>query len=163
MGGIGGIGGMGRRWRGAVASAGTAALVVMTVVLAVPASSSVAAAPVIAPAAAAPVSAAAPEAADPTTPIDVTKSGPATTLEGEPVRYTLTASNPTAAEGGVAQFNASFSDVLPAGVTYVPGSTEPSYIGDPTVATDPTPGPRRSSGRTTSICRRAIATRSASR
>ncbi len=140
MGGIGGIGGMGRRWRGAVASAGTAALVVMTVVLAVPASSSVAAAPVVAPAAAAPVSAAAPEAADPTTPIDVTKSGPATTLEGEPVRYTLTASNPTAAEGGVAQFNASFSDVLPAGVTYVPGSTEPSYIGDPTVATDPDTG-----------------------
>ena len=57
-----------------------------------------------------------------------------------PVRYTLAASNPTAGAGGVTQYNVSFSDVLPAGVTYVAGSTEPADIGDPTVITDPDTG-----------------------
>lgn len=59
---------------------------------------------------------------------------------GAPVRYTLAASNPASAAGGAQQFNVSFSDVLPAGVTYVAGSTLPSDIGDPTVITNPTTG-----------------------
>jgi large repetitive protein len=80
-----------------------------------------------------PASAAAP-------PIQVSKSGPTSTLEGSPVRYTLSASNPAAGAGGVVQFNVSFRDVLPAGVTYVAGSTLPADAGEPTVVTDPDTG-----------------------
>jgi large repetitive protein len=72
-------------------------------------------------------------AADPP-PIEVTKTGPASTVAGSTVTYTLTASNPAGA-GVVEQFNVSFRDVLPPGVSYVPGSTTPSDFDDPTAVT----------------------------
>jgi large repetitive protein len=119
---------------------GWATWLLVSAIVAVPAVSSAAAVPTQAARTQAALVAAVPEAADPPAPIDVTKSGPSSTLVGEPVRYTLTASNPTAGAGGAPQFNVSFSDVLPPGVTYVAGSTRPADIGDPTVVTDPTTG-----------------------
>ena len=124
----------------AVRSTFAALLVMLTAMVAAPAFATTKAAPVAsfhsAKRAAAILTAA---AADPP-PITVTKSGPATTLVGSPVRYTLAAANPAAGAGGVQQYNVSFSDVLPAGVTYVAGSTLPSDIGDPTVVTDAATG-----------------------
>ncbi len=124
----------------AVRSTFAALLVVLSTMVAAPAFATTAAAPPGAfhsgTRAAATLTAA---AADPP-PISVTKSGPATTLVGSPVRYTLAAANPAAGAGGVQQYNVSFRDVLPAGVTYVAGSTLPSDIGDPTVVTDPVTG-----------------------
>jgi uncharacterized repeat protein (TIGR01451 family) len=54
-------------------------------------------------------------------------------LVGEPVTYTLTVTNPADA---VPAFNLSLRDVLPAGMTYVPGSTTPADVGDPTLIAD---------------------------
>ncbi len=82
----------------------------------------------------------APSARAATPPLTLAKTGPATVLEGSAARYTLTASNPPASAGGVAQFNVSFSDSLPVGVAYTPGSTLPADLGDPTVIADPTTG-----------------------
>ena len=67
--------------------------------------------------------------ADPS--LTLTESAPASILYGEPSTVSLTASN-----GGTAGYNASFEDVLPAGVSYVAGSTTPSTVGDPTILTD---------------------------
>ena len=53
-------------------------------------------------------------------------------LVGENVAYRLTAAN----DGTVDLYNVTFRDVLPAGVTYVPGSTTPESVGDPSVYTD---------------------------
>lgn len=53
--------------------------------------------------------------------------------------YTLTAENPSQA-AAVPQYNLTFRDVLPAGVTYAPGSTDPGWIGDPTIYVDPVDG-----------------------
>jgi large repetitive protein len=72
--------------------------------------------------------------------VNLSKTGPSNALPGEPVTYTLNASNPTAANGGVIQYNISFRDVLPPGVTYVSGSTQPTYAGEPTIVTDPVTG-----------------------
>lgn len=69
-----------------------------------------------------------------TPPIQVTKSGPSEVIAGSTATYTVTATNPGT---GVPQYDVSFRDVLPPGVTYVPGSTTPADSGDPTVITQP--------------------------
>ena len=130
-----------RGWRAALVSGCATWLLVSTALVAVPAVSLTAAAPNQSAPTPAALVAAVPDATDPPAPpINVAKSGPSSTLVGAPVRYTLTGSNPATGAGGVAQYNVSFRDVLPAGVTYVAGSTQPSDIGDPTVITDPTTG-----------------------
>jgi large repetitive protein len=67
-------------------------------------------------------------------PLQLTKSGPSSTTPGSTVSYTLTATNPT---DGVNQYDVSFRDQLPPGVTYVSGSTQPADLGDPTIVTQP--------------------------
>ncbi|SOD70698.1 uncharacterized repeat protein (TIGR01451 family)/fimbrial isopeptide formation D2 family protein [Jatrophihabitans sp. GAS493] len=73
-------------------------------------------------------------------PITLSKSGPGSVVEGGTATYRFTASNPTAAAGGVNQFNLSFTDVLAPGTTYIGGSTTPAQEGDPTISTDPGSG-----------------------
>ena len=68
--------------------------------------------------------------------ISVAKRAPSSVLAGEPVTFTLTASNPAANPGAVPEYNTSLRDVLPRGLAYQAGSTRPSDIGDPTVITD---------------------------
>ena len=63
--------------------------------------------------------------------ISVSKSADAQVLAGGTVHFTLTASNP----GTALEYNVSFRDQLPPGVTYVPGSTTPADVGNPQVAT----------------------------
>ncbi len=65
--------------------------------------------------------------------ITLDKKAPASVLLGDPVPYTLTASNPT---GNAPLYNVSFSDVLPTGFEYV-GPTDPLSAGEPTVTTTP--------------------------
>jgi uncharacterized repeat protein (TIGR01451 family)/fimbrial isopeptide formation D2 family protein len=72
-----------------------------------------------------------PAAAAGTISLDKSSSGPV--LLGGQVEYRLAATNP--AGSGVEQYNLSFSDVLPVGVTYVAGSTSPSNYGEPQVIT----------------------------
>ena len=70
--------------------------------------------------------------------IAMTKTAPATVLLGAQVTYALTVTNPT---GPAAAFNVSYRDVLPVGLTYVPGSTSPADAGDPTtIANQPAAG-----------------------
>ncbi len=52
----------------------------------------------------------------------LSKSTPGAVLYGEDIPVVLTLSNPTALDG----FNASFTDVLPFGVSYVAGSSDPA-------------------------------------
>jgi uncharacterized repeat protein (TIGR01451 family)/fimbrial isopeptide formation D2 family protein len=52
-----------------------------------------------------------------------------TVLLGGTADFTLTAKN----SSGSTQYNLSFSDVLPAGATYKPGSTTPASYGEPTI------------------------------
>ena len=80
--------------------------------------------------AAAPVAAAAGPA------ISVAKSAPGSVLVGDTIGYTLTATNPSSNPGAVPDYNVTFRDVLPVGVTYVAGSTTPSALGDPTIITN---------------------------
>ena len=54
--------------------------------------------------------------------ISLTKAMPGETLYGTPTPVTLTASNSSATNG----FNLSFNDVLPPGVTFIPGSPAPT-------------------------------------
>jgi len=64
----------------------------------------------------------------------ITKEAPGEVLVGEPVRFTLAASAP---EGNnSALFNGTLRDVLPVGMTYVNGSTEPAEVGDPLIRTN---------------------------
>ncbi|MCB0913154.1 MAG: DUF11 domain-containing protein, partial [Propionibacteriaceae bacterium] len=72
-----------------------------------------------------------PAAAAGTISLDKSSSGPV--LLGGQVEYRLAATNP--AGSGVEQYNLSYSDVLPVGVTYVAGSTSPSNYGEPQVIT----------------------------
>ena len=65
--------------------------------------------------------------------ITLDKKAPASVLLGDPVPYSLTASNPP---GNDPLYNVSFSDVLPAGFEYV-GPTDPAAAGEPTVTTTP--------------------------
>lgn len=75
--------------------------------------------------------------------IGLRKDAPATVLVGTPIDFSLEVSNPA---GQPRAFNVTFRDVLPAGVSYVPGSTSPSSAGEPTIVTD-----RPASGQTTLI------------
>ncbi|MFC6009052.1 hypothetical protein [Angustibacter luteus] len=59
---------------------------------------------------------------------------------GEPITYTLTATNPTSNPDATVEYNLSYTDVLPAGVTYVPGSTSVNRIGEPQVISGPGAG-----------------------
>jgi uncharacterized repeat protein (TIGR01451 family)/fimbrial isopeptide formation D2 family protein len=60
----------------------------------------------------------------------VSKSGDAAVLVDAPIHYTVKARN----AGSSPEYNLSFRDVLPLGVTYVPGSTSaPKGLGDPTI------------------------------
>lgn len=77
----------------------------------------------------------APAAAAGTPAITVGKQAPATVLAGLPIGYTLTASNSAANPGAQPEYNASFRDLLPLGLSYTAGSTTPADAGDPTIYT----------------------------
>ena len=64
--------------------------------------------------------------------IALTATASSSVLYGNPVTVTLTATNSTTTPG----YNVAFSDVLPVGVSYVPGSTLPTSADEPTVLTD---------------------------
>jgi uncharacterized repeat protein (TIGR01451 family)/fimbrial isopeptide formation D2 family protein/LPXTG-motif cell wall-anchored protein len=68
--------------------------------------------------------------------IALAKTAPASVLAGKPISFTLTASNPSANVSAAPEYNASFRDVLPLGLTYTPGSTTPADVGDPTIITN---------------------------
>lgn len=65
----------------------------------------------------------------------VSKDSAASVLVGDEVAVSLSATN----NGDQPEYNLSFRDRLPAGVTYVPGSTRPTSIGEPTVVTGGAP------------------------
>ena len=69
--------------------------------------------------------------------ITLTKSSPTSVRAGAPISYRLTAGNPTSNPDAVNEWNLSFRDVLPPGLTYVAGSTTPTRAGEPTAVTDP--------------------------
>jgi uncharacterized repeat protein (TIGR01451 family) len=70
--------------------------------------------------------------------ITLTKSAPGTVRAGAPITYRLTAANPVSNPDAVNEWNLSFRDVLPPGLTYVAGSTTPTRAGEPTAITDAT-------------------------
>lgn len=65
--------------------------------------------------------------------ISLAKTSSGNVLLGGQVEYHLAATNP--ADSGVEQYNLSYVDTLPTGVTYVSGSTSPSTFGEPQVIT----------------------------
>lgn len=69
--------------------------------------------------------------------ITVGKDAPSTALVGDGWTYTLTAANPGAPTNpdAVTEYNLSFRDMLPIGVSYLPGSTSPVGAGEPVVRT----------------------------
>ena len=67
--------------------------------------------------------------------IALSKRGPGVVLAGTPVAFTLTASNSSAVPGAVQEYNATFRDVLPPGVSYQAGSTNAAGVGDPQIFT----------------------------
>lgn len=69
--------------------------------------------------------------------ITLTKSSPASVRAGAPISYRLTAGNPASNPDAENEWNLSFRDVLPPGLTYVAGSTTPTRAGEPRVITDP--------------------------
>lgn len=72
--------------------------------------------------------------------ITVTKGAPSSILVGSALEFILDAANP-AGPDAKPEYNTSFRDVLPAGVSYVLGSTSPASAGEPTVIADqPAPG-----------------------
>ena len=76
------------------------------------------------------ITAAVASAASSSTPTEV---APASVLYGTPAAVTLTAAN----TGTAAEYNASFEDVLPAGVAYVTGSSTVSERGSTQAVSDP--------------------------
>ena len=68
--------------------------------------------------------------------MSLSKSSADSVLVGGEVEIELVARN----NGDEPEYNLGFRDELPAGVTYVPGSTRPTAIGEPTVITDPGTG-----------------------
>lgn len=64
--------------------------------------------------------------------IVVTKTAAGKALVGTPLRFSLSATNPTQA-GAVAEYNLTFRDELPVGLSYVPGS---GSFGDPRIVVD---------------------------
>ncbi len=71
--------------------------------------------------------------------LTLSKGGTSTVLAGGSASYSLTASNP-AQTGAVPEYNVTFRDELPVGVTYTPGSTSPASLGEPTIIVDATDG-----------------------
>jgi uncharacterized repeat protein (TIGR01451 family)/fimbrial isopeptide formation D2 family protein len=71
--------------------------------------------------------------------ITVAKSAPSSVLAGKTISYTLTATNPSTNPGAAPEYNASFRDVLPIGVSYA-GPTTPADAGAPTIYTNPSTG-----------------------
>ena len=67
--------------------------------------------------------------------LTLAKTATANVLVGGQASVTLTATN----GGDVPDYNLSFRDQLPAGVTYVAGSTTPAQLGEPTVVTGGAP------------------------
>ena len=67
--------------------------------------------------------------------LTLAKTTTANVLVGGQASVTLTATN----SGDVPDYNLSFRDQLPAGVTYVAGSTTPAQLGEPTVVTGGAP------------------------
>jgi large repetitive protein len=67
--------------------------------------------------------------------LSASKAAPAQVLAGEPISYTLTAEN----DGATPFYNLTFRDVLPVGVSYIPGSTAPSAAGEPRVVENDVP------------------------
>jgi uncharacterized repeat protein (TIGR01451 family)/fimbrial isopeptide formation D2 family protein/LPXTG-motif cell wall-anchored protein len=63
------------------------------------------------------------------------KQAPASVLAGQSIGFTLTASNPSGT-GAQPEYNVSFRDVLPTGLTYSAGSTSPADLGEPTIYTN---------------------------
>ena len=68
--------------------------------------------------------------------ITASKQAPATVLAGQPIGFSLAAGNPSSNPGAQPEYNASFRDVLPIGLTYSAGSTTPASIGEPTIYTN---------------------------
>jgi uncharacterized repeat protein (TIGR01451 family)/fimbrial isopeptide formation D2 family protein/LPXTG-motif cell wall-anchored protein len=72
--------------------------------------------------------------------VSLAKRATDSVLVGGDVDYSLTAANPGTNTDAVTEYNATFRDVLPIGVTYKAGTTTPAGYGDPTVYTDPGTG-----------------------
>ncbi|MDQ2957601.1 MAG: DUF11 domain-containing protein [Actinomycetota bacterium] len=68
--------------------------------------------------------------------ITLSKQAPASVLAGKSVTFTLTAANPSANSSAQPEYNTSFRDVLPLGVTYQAGSSVPADVGDPMIVTN---------------------------
>lgn len=83
---------------------------------------------------------AAPEVADAATDsIAVTKRAPESVLVGSPITYSVTASNPQSDDADL-QYNLTFRDVLPAGVSYV-STSAPAGLGSPQQVAELGPAP----------------------
>lgn len=72
--------------------------------------------------------------------IQLSKSAPGEVLAGQPITYTLTVTNPSSNPDATTEYNLAFRDVIPPGVSYVPGSATPAGAGDPTQVVDPDSG-----------------------
>ncbi len=72
--------------------------------------------------------------------ITLAKTAPVSVLAGKPITFTLTASNPAANTSAQPEYNTTFRDVLPLGVSYQAGSTVPADLGDPTIVVAPGTG-----------------------
>ncbi len=71
--------------------------------------------------------------------LTVAKGGTSKILAGGSVNYSLTVTNPDQT-GAVTEYNVSFRDELPVGVTYTAGSSSPSSLGEPQIIVDPVDG-----------------------
>ncbi len=69
--------------------------------------------------------------------LQTTKSAPGQLLAGDPLSYSITASNSGA--GADPLYNLTFRDVLPLGVTYAANSTAPAEAGEPQVIVNQVP------------------------
>ena len=67
--------------------------------------------------------------------ITVSKSAPENVLAGDDVDFSLAVTNPSG-PSAAPEYNVTFRDVLPLGVTYAAGSTSPDTYGEPDVRTD---------------------------
>lgn len=70
----------------------------------------------------------------------LSKDAPGEVLAGQPITFTLTATNPPSNPDAAPEYNLAFRDVIPSDVTYVGGSTTPAGAGDPVQWTDPDTG-----------------------
>ena len=62
--------------------------------------------------------------------LNIAKGAPAQVRADEPITYTLTVTNPSSNPDAINEYNISFNDTLPLGVTYVSGSTSPPRPGN---------------------------------